>query len=178
MKEAVRMADQIAQVAAAQSDDGLEASELVAAYVAGLRLLRDSVVGMDLPALQARPVDGMMSSLEVLSHVADCEQFLADRIKRTAATQRPLLVGIDASPYLEVLHYQDRDPEIQLRLVEATRLHLAADLARLPDEAWTRVAIHTETGLVTLRQLLLHAIRHLEYHAGTINEKRRALGLG
>ncbi|MDO8914494.1 MAG: DinB family protein [Coriobacteriia bacterium] len=172
------MADQSAQVAAAQSDDGLAVAELVAAYVAGVQLLEDSVAGMDLATLRERPIEGQMSSLEVLSHVADCEQFLADRIKRTAATDRPLLVGIDASPYLTVLHYQDRDPELQLRLVEMTRLNLAADLAWLPEDAWTRVAIHTETGLVTMRQLLLHAIRHLEYHVGTILEKRRALGLG
>lgn len=172
------MTDQSAQVAAAHNDDGLAVAELVAAYVAGVRLLSDSVTGMDLVALRARPIDGKMSSLEVLSHVADCEQFLADRIKRTAATDRPLLVGVDASPYLDVLHYQDRDPELQLRLVEATRLHLAADLAWLPEDAWTRVGVHTETGLVTLRQLLLHAIRHLEYHVGTILEKRRALGIG
>jgi uncharacterized damage-inducible protein DinB len=170
------MADQSAQVAAAQSDDGLTVAELIAAYVAGVHLLCEAVAGMDADALRARPVEGMMSSLEVLSHVADCEQFLADRVKRTAATERPLLVGIDASPYLDVFRYQERDPELALRLVEVTRLSLAADLAWLPEEAWTRVAVHTETGLVTMRQLLLHAIRHLEYHVGTILEKRRALG--
>ena len=171
------MTDQSAQVLAAQFDDGLAVAELVAAYVAGVRLLSDSVAGMDLAALRARPVEGKMSSLEVLSHLADCEQFLADRIKRTAATERPLLVGVDASPYVDILHYQDRDPELQLRLVESTRLHLAADLAWMPEAAWMRVAVHTETGVVTLRQLLLHAIHHLEYHVATILEKRRSLGI-
>jgi uncharacterized damage-inducible protein DinB len=167
-----------AQVAAAQGDDGRSVVELVAAYVAGPRLLREVVHGMSLEQLRARPVEGKMSSLEVLSHVADCEQFLADRMKRTAATEHPLLVGIDATPYLEVLHYQERDPELQLELVDVTRRQLAADLARLGDDAWLRPAVHTETGLVTVRQLLLHAIRHLEYHVETIREKRRALGLG
>jgi hypothetical protein len=32
-------------------------------------------------------------------------------------------------------------------------------------------------GLVTLRQLVLHAIRHQEHHMGFVAEKRRALGL-
>ena len=37
--------------------------------------------------------------------------------------------------------------------------------------------MHGETGLVTLRQLVLHAVRHQEHHLGFVAEKRRALGL-
>ena len=37
--------------------------------------------------------------------------------------------------------------------------------------------MHSETGLVTLRQLVLHAVRHQEHHLGFVTEKRRALGL-
>jgi hypothetical protein len=55
---------------------------------------------------------------------------------------------------------------------------MAADLDRLAPEAWDRTAIHTETGLVTLRGLLLHAIRHVERHVAAIAEKRAVLGLG
>lgn len=169
--------DRTEQAARAQSDDGRPVAELIGVYLAGPRLLRDAVAGMDLATLRARPIEGMMSSLEVVCHVADCEQFLADRMKRTAATERPTLMGVDATPYLEVLHYQDRDPELQLLAVEVTRRQMAEDLARLDDHAWARTAIHSETGTVTLRQLLFHAVRHLEYHARTIAEKRAALGL-
>ena len=35
--------------------------------------------------------------------------------------------------------------------------------------------VHTEGGLVTLRQLVLHAIRHLKHHVRFITEKRQAL---
>jgi uncharacterized damage-inducible protein DinB len=172
------MSDAWEQVERAQADDGRAPEELVAAYRRGTGLLRDVLAGMDADALRARPVpQRTMSSLEVLCHLADCEQFLADRMKRTAGTERPLLVGIDATGYLERLHYHDRDPELQLRLVEVTREQMAADLDRLDAEAWQRTAVHTETGLVTLRQLLLHTIRHLEYHVSTIAEKRAALGL-
>jgi hypothetical protein len=58
-----------------------------------------------------------------------------------------------------------------------TREQMAADLHRLALEAWERTAVHSENGLVTLRQLLLHATRHLERHVVTIGEKRAALGL-
>ena len=52
-----------------------------------------------------------------------------------------------------------------------------ADLSRIPDEAWQRVGVHSEVGLVTVRQLLLHAIRHLESHAAAIDDKRAAMGI-
>ena len=41
--------------------------------------------------------------------------------------------------------------------------------------AWRRTAVHSETGLVTLRQLLLHAINHLRHHLRFEAEKRAAL---
>jgi hypothetical protein len=53
---------------------------------------------------------------------------------------------------------------------------MAADLERVAADAWDRAGVHTEIGLVTLRQVLLHAVRHLERHVLTIAEKRAALG--
>ena len=165
------------QVTQAQADDDRSTAELIEAYRAGSMLIRMALVAMTPDQLRARPIEGKMSSLEVLCHVADCEQFLADRMKRTIGTDRPLLVGIDATPYLERLHYHDRDPLVQANLIDATRQQMAADLDRLDPDAWERAAVHTETGLVTLRRLLLHTIRHLEWHVDTIREKRAALGV-
>jgi len=170
-------ADADAQVARAQADDGRSPDELIAAYRDGARLLRNAVADMDADALRARPEPGRMSALEVVCHVADCDQFLADRMKRTIGTEKPLLLGANASSYLEALHYHDRDVELDLELVDVTRRQMADDLARLPAEAWARTAVHSETGLVTLRQLLLHAVRHLEHHVETVHEKRLLLGV-
>ena len=159
------------------ADDGTPASELVAEYRAGATLLRDAVDGMDTDALAARPIPGKMSTLEVVAHVADSDQFLADRIKRTIATDRPLLMGVDGGCYVAALDYAQRDAGLQIDLVEVTRAQLAADLDRVPEEAWSRTGIHSEVGVLTVRQQLLHAIRHLQLHAATIAEKRSALGL-
>ena len=67
--------------------------------------------------------------------------------------------------------------ELSAEEADAFRAQMAADLERLPVDAWTREAIHTETGLVTLRGLLLHSIRHLEHHTQAIRDKRLALGV-
>lgn len=79
--------------------------------------------------------------------------------------------------YPEALGYSERDVELDLALVDATRNQMAADLDRLDEDAWQRSAIHSETGLVTTRGLLFHAIRHLEGHVETIQAKREAMGV-
>ncbi|MBN2822258.1 MAG: DinB family protein [Coriobacteriia bacterium] len=163
------------QIVAAQDDDGTPVTELIARYRAGHELLHRSLQGLDESQLDSRPVPGKLSSREVLAHIADCEQFYADRMKRTIAMDRPLLLAADGWLYPEHLHYWRREVQLDLELVRTTRAQMAHDLDALDSDAWARVAVHAETGLVTLRQLLLHAIRHLEWHVETIAEKRAAM---
>ena len=132
---------------------------------------------MNAEALRMRPVAGKMSSLEVLCHIVDSDQFMCDRLKRTIATVRPVLMGIESAAYPQPLSYHDRDPELDLRLLEVQREQMAADLERLPAEAWGRVAMHSENGEQTLLEVFDHAVEHLESHLVAISEKRQALGL-
>ncbi len=163
-------------IAAIQRDDpSLEPEQLVADYEAGPGLLRAAVAGMTRDELLARPVPGRWSTLEVVCHICDSEQFFADRLKRTLAMSRPLLLGADPDHYPEAVRYHDRDLEEELALVALTRRQMARILKLVPAEAWLRTAVHSEGGLVTLRQLVLHATRHLKHHVGFIEEKRQAL---
>jgi uncharacterized damage-inducible protein DinB len=171
------VADDRALVQSAQTDDDSTADELIERYLAGSALLRETIAGMTPEQLQARPIAGKMTSQEVVCHIVDAEQFMADRMKRTIATDRPLIMGVESVDYLVPLHYSERDLDLDLRLLEVTREQMAADLRRLSPEAWERTAVHSENGLLTLRRLMLHAVRHLERHAGVIVEKRAALGL-
>ena len=164
-------------VARAQLDDGTSTDELIARYLAGTALLRASVADMTHEQLIARPIEGKLSSQEVACHVVDSDQFMCDRMKRTIATDRPLIIGVESIDYPGPLHYAVRDLDLDMRMLDVQREQMAADLWRLAPEAWERTAVHSENGLVTLRQLMLHAVRHLERHVTTIDEKRAALGL-
>jgi uncharacterized damage-inducible protein DinB len=167
----------ITAVADAQRDDPTRTAEdLISAYEKGVDELRLAVAGMTVEQLRSRPVAGRWSTLEVVCHIADCEQFFADRMKRTVAMDRPLLLGADGFRYLEPLRYQDHDLEEELALVAATRRQMARTLRLVAHDAWQRTAVHSETGLVTLRQLLLHAVNHLRHHLRFVAEKRAALG--
>jgi uncharacterized damage-inducible protein DinB len=150
--------------------------QLLAAYRRGPAILLASIAGLGAEDLRARPIEGKMSSLEVLCHIVDSDQFMCDRIKRTIATERPLLIGVESADYPMPLHYHDRDLEIDLRLFEAQREQLAADLGRMDASVWARTAVHSEAGLVTVLDLFEHAVDHLESHVETIAEKRAALG--
>jgi uncharacterized damage-inducible protein DinB len=163
-------------IAAIQRDDpSLLPAQLVADYERGPDLLRAAVAGMSREQLLARPVPGKWSTLEAVCHIGDCEQFYADRLKRTLAMSRPLLLGADPDHYPEAVRYHDRDLEEELALVALTRQQMARILKLVPAEAWQRTAVHNEGGLVTLRQLVLHATRHLKHHVRFIEEKRHAL---
>ena len=150
---------------------------LLGRYVRGAEALRDAIAGLDAEALRARPIAGKMSALEVACHIVDSDQFMCDRMKRTIATERPLIIGVESADYPEPLRYHERDVALDLRLLESQREQMAADLAKLAPEAWERTAVHSEIGLVTLLDLFEHAVDHLESHVVTIAEKRAAMGL-
>ena len=163
-------------IAGAQRDDNtLTVADLISSYEAGIEELRVALAGMTVEQLRSRPVAGKWSTLEVVCHVADCEQFFADRMKRTVAMDRPLLLGADGFRYPEPLRYQEHDLEQELDLVAVTRRQTARTLRLVAPDAWQRTAVHSETGLVTLRQLLLHTINHLRHHLRFVAEKRAAM---
>lgn len=153
-------------------------AELIAAYRRGAGILRVALAGMDQDALFARPIAGLLSSQEVACHIVDSDQFMCDRIKRTLATDKPLLMGVESISYAYTLRYHDRDLELDLRLLEVQREQMAEDLDRLPDAAWKRTAVHSENGMQTLVDILAHAVEHLEDHVERILEKKVALGVG
>jgi hypothetical protein len=106
---------------AQRDDDSLTVEGLISTYAQGAEDLRTAVAGMTGEQLLKRPFAGKWSTLEVVCHIADTEQFFADRMKRTAAMDHPLLIGVDGFIYPEKLGYQQHDLEEELDLVAVTR---------------------------------------------------------
>ena len=158
-----------------EDNGSLSNAEVVAAYEQGIDDLRSAVVGMTPEQVLARPIPGKWSTVECVGHIADTEIFFTDRIVRTIAMDRPLLMSPDENLYIERLDYQGFDLDEQLDLFGALRRHAVRILRAQPPEAWSRTAVHSESGLLTLRQLVLQAVRHLQHHLPFIAEKRAAL---
>lgn len=163
-------------VAAAKGDDGsLSPGDLIARFEHGMVDLRNAIAGMTPEQWTARPIPGQWSTLEVVAHVVGTEIYFADRVERTIALDRPLLIGVDERPYPSRLNFQSYDMDEQLALFDAMRKHLTRVLRLQPPKSWGRTAVHSEHGLVTLRQLVLLMTGHLTHHLGFIAAKRRAL---
>jgi hypothetical protein len=158
-----------------RDDESVGTADLIAAYEGGTEELRAAVAGMTAAQVLSRPIPGKWSTLEVVAHLAGTEIYFTDRIERTIALERPLLIGVDERPYPERLNYQALDLAEQLALFTALRRHGTRILRLQPPEAWLRVGVHGETGLVTLRQLVFQAVRHLHHHLPFIAQKRAAM---
>ena len=148
---------------------------MIDSYLAGPKLLRGAVAGLTRAQLEARPIAGKWSTLEVVCHLADFEPILADRMKRVIAEDQPTLVGADENRFARALNYHGRDVEEELTIIDRTRSQLARILRTLPDAALARVGVHNERGPRTLEQLLQTATNHIPHHVTFIAEKRQAL---
>src|SRR5438128_7201870 len=101
------------------------ASQLIDSYLAGPQTLRQAVAGMTREQLNAHPVPGKWSTLEVVCHLADFDPILADRMKRIIAEEKPQLVGADENRFAAALAYHERDVEEELTIIEKTRAQMA-----------------------------------------------------
>jgi hypothetical protein len=153
------------------------ASNLADAYLHGAAELRAAVAGMTREQLLARPVPGKMSTLEVVCHIADFEAVLAERMKRIIALPDALLLVADENLFLKELHYDDRDVEVELDVIEATRQQMARIIRSLTHEQFQRTGVHSLKGLLSLEKVIQGATNHIPHHLPFIQEKRKALGL-
>jgi uncharacterized damage-inducible protein DinB len=152
-------------------------AQLIDAYLDGPLQLRRAVTDLNLQQLEARPVPGKWSALEVVCHLVDSEQAWCHRMKRVIAEERPLLIGYDESRFTASLGYHRYDLKSELTLLEGMRSQMALILRGLPDATWARTGVHNERGLMTLEEMLRAEVEHVPHHIRHIIEKRRALGL-
>ena len=168
--------DNPAYMAGMQGDDpSVSNADLVAAYEKGIAELQQAVAGMTPEQAKARPILGKWSTVECVAHLAGTEIYFSDRIERTIALDNPLLMSTDERPYPDRIGFQELDLAEEVALLTALRKHVARVLKRQPAEAWKRTAVHTESGILTLRQLVFQAVRHLRHHLPFIAEKRKAM---
>jgi len=156
-------------------DSDIAPEALIERYLAGVAIVSEAVAGMDDAQLRARPIEGKMSSLEVVNHIVDSEDGLGGRIKRALAGEEaplsPGRPGHDGAPRAE------RALEPDLEALRAKREQLAEELRHAETAAWERIALRREDRVMTVRQLLILMVRHVENHVAAIEEKRAALGL-
>ena len=145
-----------------------ERNILIEQYAKGPARLRAAIAAVPAEALTWRPKPGEWSAHEVAVHCADSETNAAGRIRFLAAEPDPLVLGYDEASWAVTFDYHAHPLELALATVDSVRGNTVALLRRLPEETWTRVGRHTQSGRYTSEDWLRIYAAHLEDHSRQI----------
>ncbi len=147
-------------------------SERIDTYVAGGAKLAQSIWGLTLDQLHAKPADGSWTIHQIVIHMLDSDLIATDRMKRIACMDKPLLMGYDENAFVNLPGADDLSAFTACDLFQKNRQMTGTILRKLPANAWDRFGIHNERGKVTLGELLETYIHHLDHHLQFIAKKR------
>lgn len=149
--------------------------QLIELFVAGGQQLADAYRCLNRKQLLAVPIPGTWSLQQIAIHLLESDLIAADRMKRIAAMDRPLLIGYDQTAFSQLPGVNDLDAQKACELFAIHREMLAVVLRKLPDEAFERFGIHSESGKVTLAEMVQRYIDHLDGHMVHILKKKSLL---
>ena len=114
--------------------------------------------------LRRRPSAGEWSAKEIACHLRDAARIYHDRLFLAATHPRPLLPAYDEAALARDRNYQEADTAAILPELRSWRAETVDLLSGLPPDAWDRVAVHAETGEMSMVQLAAHMIEHEADH--------------
>jgi len=115
---------------------------------------------------------GKWSIRQIMAHLADAELVGACRLRLVVAEPNPVLTAFDQDAWTRNLDYARRKPKTSLESFRRLRSENHELLKDLPEEVYTRTGNHSESGLLTLRELVEGYAEHAEGHARQIQEIR------
>ncbi|RUL86463.1 DinB family protein [Tautonia sociabilis] len=150
---------------------------LIDRFENGGPLLAYSITNLSRAHEAARPGPGSWSIAELVVHLLDSDLVGGDRIKRVIAEENPTLLAYDENAWLSRLGYQDLPIEEAVSMFVANRRWIARILRTLPESDFARAGNHTEKGRLTLAELVLGYVGHLDHHLTFLYAKRGNLGM-
>jgi uncharacterized damage-inducible protein DinB len=153
----------------------------IEAYLASIKDLRAAYGDMTKDQLDAHPVEGKWSAMEVLCHLVDADLSIATRIRAALRSDRPRMMAATMEEMTAKLAVDARDADEELNLFEAVRSQTARIVQSFPAEALDRevilVKVTGEEVTWSVRKALTIITGHVGHHLAFVAEKRKALGL-
>ena len=134
--------------------------------------------GLTKAQLLAVPIAGTWSLQQIAVHMVESDLIATDRMKRIAAMDRPLLIGYDETAFSRLPGVDDIDAMEACQMFATNRRMTATMLRKLPEEAFQRFGIHSESGRVTLEEMIDKYIAHLDGHMAHILKKKALVFVG
>jgi uncharacterized damage-inducible protein DinB len=148
----------------------------IAAYAAAPTLVRAAFAGLTPAQLDARPADGSWTLRQIAVHLLESDLAATHRMRRIAAEATPpLIIAYDESALAANLSYDQDDLALVLDLFELNRRFTAAWLARVPESQFSRHGIHNQRGRVTLAEMVVMYVEHVDHHLRHAKKKRDAV---
>ncbi len=111
------------------------------------------------------PKDGGWSMLEILCHLRDCDKDLfIPRAEAILRENRPVLQGMDTEPWVTSRGYAGQDIQQVFAEYVENRKKLVKLLSTLSPDDWNRQAVHTESGPISLYDVMLYDANHDRDH--------------
>jgi uncharacterized damage-inducible protein DinB len=138
--------------------------------------LRNALAGLDDSQLDTPYREGGWTIRQVVHHLADSHAHAYLRMKMIVNEDHPTI-----KPYNQNVWATNQDAlhgpvAGSLDLLEGLHRRWADFLEQLPEDAWSRSAVHPERGEVTMTGMLATYAGHGEKHIGHIMGLRKARG--
>ncbi len=144
-------------------------------YAAGGAELVQAYWGLGADHLHAKQADGSWTLHQIAIHMLDSDLIGSDRMKRIACMDNPLLCGYDETAFSRLPGTDQLNPFAACELFQKNRAMTATILRALPDSNFQRTGIHTESGKVSLAEMIGKYVDHLRHHLVFIAKKRAKL---
>jgi len=149
-------------------------ADIMERFRRGGELLAMSTTGAAGSELDFKPGPDKWSVRQIVCHLADSEAVGVMRIRQIAAEDNPTLQGFNGELWADHLDYQRRKISQALETFRKLRSENHELLKALPEEAFTRTGNHTESGRMTLLELVKSNAQHVEEHVQQIQRTRAA----
>src|SRR5437667_12365138 len=120
----------------------------------GAEVLATVLTGAAGEEVDYTPAPDKWTIRQIMAHLADAELVGAHRLRLVIAENNPTLTAFDQDAWTKNLDYGRRKPTQSLETFRRLRAENYELLKDLPESAFDRAGMHTESGRRTLRSLL------------------------
>ncbi len=149
---------------------------LIDRYARGPSVLAYAVEGLSDEHARTRPGPGAWSIAELAAHLADSDMVASDRMKRVIAEDDPTLLPYDETAWINRLSAQDAPVADSVAIFAANRRWTERILRNCAEADFARAGHHADQGRITLAELLVVYVNHLDHHLRFLYTKRANLG--
>jgi len=149
-------------------------ADILERFRRGGELLAMSTTGAAGSELDFKPAPDKWSVRQIVCHLSDSEAVAVMRIRQIAAEDNPTLQAFNGELWADHLDYQRRKISQALETFRKLRTENHELLKAMPEEIFSRTGNHTESGRLTLLDLIKGNAEHVEEHVQQIQRTRAA----